>query len=236
MTPEHCYLDLLKKCLTRTLDAHGQARVEGRDWPQDAETMVGLLRLDNIQNLIENVIQSKIPGDLIETGVWRGGSTILMRAVLKIYGDTTRNVWVADSFEGLPKPNAQMYAADAEDKLWRESFLAVPLETVKNNFRKYNLLDNQVKFIKGFFSATLPNAPIEKLSLLRLDGDMYESTIVALESLYPKLSVGGYVIVDDYNAVPGCKSATEDYRAAHSIRSEMVKIDWTGMYWQKEAS
>lgn len=95
-------------------------------------------------------------------------------------------------------------------------------------------MDEHVKFLKGWFKDTLPNAPISKLSLLRLDGDMYESTMDAITVLYPKLSIGGYLIVDDWGAVAGCKKAIEDYRKENNITEPIIEIDWTGVYWRKE--
>lgn len=209
------------------------ARREGRDWPGEAETMVGLTRLDNIQYCIDEVIADEVPGDLIETGVWRGGTTIFMRAVLKACGSTERLVWVADSFEGLPPPDEGQYPLDRGDPHWTMEHLAVSLERVKENFARYGLLDEQVRFLPGWFRDTLPSAPIERLAVLRLDGDMYESTIVALRSLYPKVSPGGFVIVDDYGAVPGCRAAVEDFRAHEGVSGDLVTIDWTGVYWRK---
>ena len=211
------------------------AREEGADWPPEAETMVGLKRLDNVQECIVDVIRRGVPGDLIETGVWRGGCSIFMKAVLTAYGDTERNVWLADSFEGLPKPDPVNYPVDAGDEHWTlHNVLAVSLETVRDNFTKYGLLDNRVKFLKGWFKDTLPTAPIAKLALMRLDGDMYESTIQVLENLYPKLSPGGYVVVDDY-ALVGCKAAVDDFRTAQGILDPIQTVDWTGVYWQRSA-
>lgn len=207
-------------------------RQVGRSWPQSAETMIGLKRLDNIQTCIEQVVKEDIPGDLIETGVWRGGATIFMRAVLKSLGVTNRTVWVADSFEGLPKPE-KMHVADKKDINYAFGFLAIDLEQVKSNFKRYHMLDEQVKFLKGWFKDTLPEAPINKLSLLRLDGDMYGSTMVALEHLYPKLSKGGYIIIDDYGAVQGCKKAVEDYRKNNGIYEDIIQIDDYSVYWKK---
>ena len=155
-----------------------------------------------------------------------------MKAVLSVYGDKRRSIWLADSFEGLPKPNPKLYPADQNDSLWSQS-LAVSQGQVEANFRRYGLLDERVLFLKGFFSETLPSAPVRKLSLLRLDGDMYESTIVALENLYPKLSEGGYCIVDDYGWIPACKKATDDYRSKMDIQDPIQQIDWTGVYWRK---
>jgi O-methyltransferase len=174
------------------------------------------------------------PGDLIETGVWRGGSTIFMRAVLKAHGDRDRVVWVADSFQGLPKPDPS-HADDVEDKLWSQQSLSVPLAEVRDNFRRYGVLDEQVSFLPGWFSDTLPRAPIERLAVLRLDGDLYESTMTALRALYPKLSVGGYVIVDDYHAVRGCRRAVDDFRTEHGVEDELHEVDWTCVYWRRSS-
>jgi O-methyltransferase len=207
-------------------------RTDGHDAPVHAETMVGLRRLDNIEYCIRDVLDRKVPGDLLEAGAWRGGATIFMRAVLKTYGDNTRTVWVSDSFEGLPKADKR-YEFDVTHNTWRPGSMAVSLEEVKENFARYGLLDDRVKFLKGWFKDTLPTAPIKQLAILRVDGDLYESTTEALEIMYPKVSPGGWVIDDDYGAVPNAKKAVEDFRAKHGITAELKQIDWTGVYWQK---
>ena len=214
----------------------GNRRYEGRDWPLDAETMVGLARLDNLQSCIEQVLADDVPGDLMETGVWRGGSAIFMRGALHAYGDRHRRVWAADSFAGLPRPDEEQYPADADDGHWKAAYLAVGLDEVKANFARYGLLDERVQFVVGWFRDTLPTCPVEQLSVLRLDGDMYESTAVALRSLYPKLSVGGYAIVDDYGAVPACRQAVDDFRAEMDVREPLERIDWSGVFWRRETS
>ncbi|HEY7533899.1 MAG TPA: TylF/MycF family methyltransferase [Nitrospiraceae bacterium] len=211
-----------------------EKRSAGQDWPPPviAHTMIGIKRLDNLQSCIEQVIADDISGDLIETGVWKGGSTIFMRGVLKAYGVQDRRVWVADSFEGLPAPDLRQFPEDAGDTHYTFDSLRVPMERVKENFDAYGLLDSQVCFLKGWFKDTLPRAPIDRLSILRLDGDMYESTMVALQSLYPKLSIGGFLIVDDY-CIPTCAKAIHDYRYANQIAEEIVPIDGTGVYWRR---
>lgn len=219
--------------LVQVVPLGAATRAEGRDWPLTAETMIGLQRLDNLQYCIADVLRRRVPGDLIEAGAWRGGATIFMRAMLKVHNDNARNVWVADSFQGLPKPNPKLYPRDAGDTLWTSSQLAVPVEQVKQNFARYGLLDERVKFLVGWFSDTLPGAPIERLAVLRIDADMYQSTTEALRYLYPKLSVGGYVIIDDYGAIAACKNAVEDFRASQGITEELKHIDWTGVYWQR---
>ena len=207
-------------------------REEGKFWPAYAHTMTGLKRLDCIQECIETVLRNNIEGDFIETGVWRGGTCIFMRAALAAYGIEDRNVFVADSFEGLPKPDLDNFPQDKGDINYKFSDLAISQEQVADNFKKYGLLDDQVVFLKGWFKDTLPTAPIEKLAILRLDGDMYESTMDALNNLYPKLSKGGFCIIDDY-ALDMCAKAVDDFRSEHDIDSELHVIDWTGRYWVK---
>jgi O-methyltransferase len=204
-------------------------REEGKDWPKYAETMIGAQRLSNIQQCMETILWEGIPGDMIETGVWRGGAVIFMRAVLKAYSVTDRIVYAADSFEGLPPPS---YREDGGDGHHLHEELSVSLEEVKNNFDRYGMLDDQVQFLKGWFADTLPRAPIERLALLRLDGDMYGSTMDALQPLYDKVSPGGFVIVDDY-ALDGCRRAIGDFRKQRGITDEIVPINKASVFWRK---
>jgi O-methyltransferase len=210
-----------------------QAKIEGRTWPEFAHTMIGYARLDNIEACVRTALEEGVPGDLIETGVWRGGACIFMRAILAAYGVTDRTVWVADSFRGLPPPDLEKAPQDKGDNLHKHAALAVSLSQVQANFRSYGLLDDQVRFLEGWFRDTLPSAPVQRLAVARLDGDMYESTMDALESLYPKLSPGGFLIVDDYNDREPCKQAVQDYRKRHGIVEKIVDIDWSGAFWRR---
>jgi O-methyltransferase len=210
----------------------GTLREDGRDWPADAETMIGLRRLANIRACTETVLRDNVPGDLIETGSWRGGATIYMRAILKAHGVTNRKVWVADSFQGLPKPD-ERFPADAGDQHYTRDELAISEEQVRDNFRRYDLLDDQVVFLPGWFEDTLAPAAIDPIAVLRLDGDMYSSTMVALDALYARVSPGGFVIVDDYGAVPACAQAIGDFRDKHGITEPIEEIDWAGAFWRK---
>lgn len=205
----------------------------GRIWPPTrmAHTMIGRKRLDNLQYCIETVLRDGIAGDFIETGVWRGGATIFMRGCLKIFGDSSRQVWVADSFQGLPPPNPE-HAADAGDVHHTIPELAVSAEDVRRNFQRYGLLDERVRFLEGWFNQTLAKAPIHSLALIRLDGDMYGSTMDALTVLYPKLASGGFLIIDDYCLKP-CAQAIHDYRESHCIIDTIIDIDGTGAFWRK---
>ncbi len=192
-----------------------------------AHTLIGMERLNQLQQAVERILEENVPGDFIETGVLRGGACIFMRALLWAYQDTTRTVWVADSFAGFPEHNTGRGQADP-DAEW-----AAGLDEVKAIFARYQLLDEQVRFLPGWFCDTLPEAPIEQLALLRLDGDLYVSTRDALEALYPKVSSGGYVIVDDYYAFEECRLAVREYRKAHGIKAPIQRVDPVCVYWRK---
>ena len=218
--------------VTRTGGDAGR-RDNGNDWPPTAETMVGARRLADVRSAVETVLRDEIPGDLIETGVWRGGVTILMRGILDAWGDSDRRVWVADSFQGLPAPNPEVYPDDAGHDMSAVPTLQVDADQVRDNFARYGLLDDRVRFLEGWFADTLPAAPIDRLAVLRLDGDLYESTMDALVALYDRVSPGGFVIVDDYGAWEPCRKATDDFRAHRGITDPIVAVDWTGIHWRK---
>ncbi len=209
------------------------ARAEGRDWPPTAETMVGTARTSNVVDCCVEAVLDGVPGDFAETGVWRGGTTILMRGVLRALDDRDRRVWVADSFEGLPAPAPDAHPTDAAIDWSHVEVLKVGADEVRSNFARYGLLDDRVRFLEGWFADTLPGAPIEQLAVLRLDGDLYGSTMDALRALEPKVAPGGFVIVDDYGGWEPCRTAVEDYRAEHGITAEIHAVDWTGVWWRK---
>jgi len=212
-------------------DPIDEKTILGNFFPEKAHTMIGIKRLDNLQFCIEDVIKNDVEGELIETGAWRGGAAIFMRIILKTYGINNKIVYAADSFNGLPKPDPK-YPKDEGDNHYTNDYLRVSLEEVKQNFNKYGVLDDKVKFLKGWFSETLKNSPIKKLCILRLDGDMYASTWEVLENLYDKLSQNGYIIIDDYALLP-CKAAVDDFRKKRNITEPIQRIDWTGIYWKK---
>ena len=211
-------------------------RVSGLDWPSVAHSMIGNKRMSNLRSLLEDVIENNVEGDFIETGVWRGGAYIYAKAIIDSYGVTDRTVWVADSFAGLPEPDVKKYKLDKGDQHNKEAVLSVSRDQVEDNFRSYGQLDENVKFLEGWFKDTLPSAPIQKVAVLRLDGDMYESTMDALLSLYEKVTPNGYVIVDDYHAVEGCKKAVHDYLDANckNEKVEIKEIDGIGVFWKRQ--
>jgi hypothetical protein len=246
LSPRDLYLDLLLRAVANTIYGDPNQspwspktydrslRETGGDWPLIAHTMVGVKRLQNTRALCERAINENVPGDFIETGVWRGGASIMMRGVIAAYGDKSRTVICADSFAGLPKPSPGLYPKDMGDQHHTFDQLAISLEEVRSNFDAYGLLDSHVRFLKGFFKDTLPALDAsQRFAVIRLDGDMYESTIQALSELYDKVSPNGFVIIDDYGAVPACKSAVDDFRAERKIVEPLTQVDWTGVWWQK---
>lgn len=194
--------------------------------------MTGFLRLDNVRQLLQDVSENQIIGDYIETGVWRGGSSIFARGVLRALNQGHRKSYVCDSFKGLPPGDRDLDKRDKNWDNWR--YLEVSSEVVAGNFNSAGLLDSQVVFAKGFFNDTMPvlSPKIEALAIMRLDGDMYESTVDVLYPLYEKLSIGGYVIMDDWNGFPS-RTACLDFFKAHGISPEIVPIDTLSIYWKK---
>jgi O-methyltransferase len=201
--------------------------------PTMAHTMVGVDRLDNVRLLMQLALDEKIPGDFIETGVWRGGCCILMRGILAANEIRDRKVYVADSFAGVPPPRPDVFPADRDLRLDLSTELAVSLETVRENFRRYGLLDDQVVFVEGLFCQTLPVLDAGPFALVRLDGDLYESTYIALQCLYPNLSPGGFLIVDDYGVIEACRQAVDDYRMEHNIDAPINWVDRSGVWWRR---
>jgi O-methyltransferase len=250
-TARGLYLDLLKKSLSDTL--HGtepDAEAGGSRFMVDfmrhyvrgrAVTMLPRARLDHLQACVEDVIARGVPGDVLEAGVWRGGAAILMRGVLKAHGVQDRVVWAADSFEGLPEPDAERFPREAaafQGPVMRDALghLAASLEDVQANFTRYGLLDAQVRFLRGWFHETLPAAPVGPLAVLRVDGDFHDSTRAVLDALYGKLSVGGWLIADDYGEDEWtyCRQAVDGFRAERGITEPLVRVDRGCSCWRRE--
>lgn len=232
------YFNLLCGALTRMLFLTDPQQIEhrryGLDWPTDAETMVGERRLQNVFQLCQDTIMYNVPGDFMECGIWKGGCIIAMGAVIQKLGmGQFRRVWAADSFQGCPPPSPDKYPCDRCDRHHTFDFLTVKRADVEASLKRYGIRTD-VQFLEGWFKDTLPG-PVERLAVLRLDGDLYESTIQCLDALYDKVSPGGFVIIDDYGAVPGCKQAVTDFRVKRGLDDAsypLQPIDWTGVFWQ----
>jgi O-methyltransferase len=248
--PRSRYLDLLEKSLLDAIYGERGSEMRLRAFlqrlrhpyltrrgplvmPTRAHTAIGATRLRHLRRLVERTIEEAIPGDYIETGVWRGGACILVKGILAAYGVSDRKVYCADTFSGLPRPDAK-FPADRRDRLYAFSELAVSEETVRRNFSAYDLLDENVVFLKGLFEDTLPRLAHKAFALIRLDGDMYGSTMDALVNLYDRVSPSGFIVVDDYGALRNCAKAVHDFLDQRGLRVEIAPTDESCVWWQKK--
>jgi hypothetical protein len=218
--------------MSRELRGEGiRLRAAGMDWPLQGLTMVGLGRLDDLQACVESVVADDVGGDVIEAGAWRGGASLFARAALDALGDD-RTVWVADSFQGFPAAGG---GDPEEGRLSAFDFLAVPLDEVRESFRRLGC-ERGVEFVPGFFEDTLPRLSGRRWSIVRLDADTYGPTRLALQALYPGLSAGGYVVIDDYGSFPGCRRAVDEFRSENGITEPLEPIDFSGARWRREST
>lgn len=202
-----------------------------------AHTMIGLFRLANIERCAEQVIAEGIEGDFLEAGVCKGGAAIFMRALQVAHGVPERRTWVADSFQGVPSSEAPVdadYGLHLEES--RLPWLACAEEAVREHFRRYDLLDANVRFLPGWLADTLPSAPTGPLAILRVDVDLYSSTAQCLDLLYDRVSPGGFVIVDDYGYLTCCRDAVDDFRRRRGIEEPLRWVDGSGVFWRKGAA
>jgi O-methyltransferase len=216
--------------LVRKMPYASELRETGGDWPMFGYSMVGHRRLDNIESCLRSVVEDNVEGDFVECGVWRGGASMYAKAVLNSLRATDRSVWLADSFQGMP---ARKEADNDDFDISFYSYLAVSVDEVRGNFERFGLLDENVKFIKGWFSDTLRAAPIRKIAVLRVDGDYYASTMDVLDGLFDRVSNAGYVIIDDYGGWESCRRAVTDFCAKRRISPNIERIDSTGAFWRK---
>uniref|UniRef100_A0A7R9WMA8 Macrocin O-methyltransferase n=2 Tax=Craspedostauros australis TaxID=1486917 RepID=A0A7R9WMA8_9STRA len=235
---EMSVIPALGKRRSRVKPYNEKRRQQGNDWTYLGYTMTGTARLNNVRDLLMDVFKNNIPGDYIETGVWRGGSSIFARGVIEVFGQGHRHSYVCDSFQGLPPGDKNIHKGDTG---WDNTpYLEVSKEHVMGFFREVNLLNEEkVHFVKGFFKDSMPglSKQVGKFAVMRLDGDMYESTVDVLYTMYDKLSIGGYLIIDDWWATKNvpfpAKDACEDFFLVHGINPEIIPVDNMSIYWKK---
>jgi hypothetical protein len=224
-------------CLTRSFETNEHTNLCIVKWD-------GMERLTLVREIYKKIHAKEVEGDLVECGVWRGGQTILMRALLEAYEDTSRKVWVSDSFGGVPNAEQQKAHPDSQnvpekarkydEKNWgslvqqkdaagttaKRNILTVERQSVQDNFRRFGLYDDErIKWLPGWFNEALPHAAeqgLTKIAILRIDGDLYSSTMDVLVNLYQYVSSGGYLIFDDYNLAPS-KQAIHDFFDKHGL-------------------
>lgn len=200
----------------------------------DPFTMVSPSALENVRTATETVLREGVPGDLIETGVWRGGLCIMMKAVLMAAG-SSRRVFVCDSFQGLPEVSE---GVDAPLQLHDRPLLAISVDKVRENFSRFGLLDENVRFVEGWFADTMPKLrdEIDQIAVLRLDGDYYTSTREVIDPLYDKVAPGGFIIVDDYGIYDQARDAIHDFWSDRGLSPDLIQVDASCHYWRKPKS
>ena len=207
------------------------AREDGRAWPPPGETLLGRARLDHLAACVRTVLDDGVSGDVVECGVWRGGSAIMLRAALSAHGGDARTLWLADTFAGDPDPDPATFPDDAV-AIGAARVAGVPRAGVEAAFERFGLGTSGLRFVEGPFRATLPAVPVRQIALLHLDAALYEPTFVALEALYGRLAPGGFVVVDDYGVAEPCRRAVDEFRADHAVADPLEQVDWTAVSWR----
>lgn len=196
-------------------------------------TMVKSRNLVNLYSLIERVNAMNLDGDIVECGVWNGGSAALMGFADR-YGKNGRNraIWLFDSFAGLPRPGPNDGAA--ENQHYFEGFNKGSTQQVERVFGNLGVPINHVRIQPGWFNSTLKRADLEQIVVLHIDADWYDSVMSVLDAFYEKVVPGGFVVLDDYGYWEGCTRALNDFIAQNNLeRVELKQADSTGVYFQK---
>lgn len=197
-------------------------------------TMTSTERLVTAMRAVDYIVQHRIPGDIVECGVWRGGSSMAMALTLAGRGDTSRNLYLYDTFEGMTAPGGDdldLEGGTAEEVMARDpvNFKCVAsFEDVKRNIRSTGYPASRIHMVKGPVEDTIPGTIPPAVAILRLDTDWYESTRHEMQHLYPLLTVSGIIIIDDYGHWKGARKAVDEYVAGHGVRLFLSRIDYTG--------
>jgi len=182
---------------------------------------------------IEYIVKNKIPGDIVECGVWAGGSMLLAALSLIHFGDTSRKIYLYDTFAGMPRPDDVDRRWDGIPALptWQDHVASLgawgfggTLDMVRNVLKFSQYPDDKLIFVQGMVEDTIPGTMPEKISMLRLDTDFYKSTLHELVHLYPALSKNGILIIDDYGTYQGARKATDEYMAQKNLKLFLNRV------------
>lgn len=200
-------------------------------------TLTSLERMHGLYKAVEQVIADRVPGDFVECGVWKGGSAMVAALSFLHFGDTTRKFWLYDTYEGMADPGEHDIQYDnltatqrlekdgILDRGWRAVANAGEVE-VRTNLASTHYPMDKCQLVRGLVEETLPHTKPTQISILRLDTDWYESTKVEMEELYPLLSPGGILILDDYGHWKGSRKAVDEYFAAKNIQMYLARLDY----------
>jgi O-methyltransferase len=199
-------------------------------------TMTSPERMYCLYKAVEHVSAAAIPGDVVECGVWRGGSSMLAASILEELGDRTRHSWLFDTFEGMSPPTSDdiAFSGEAAEGRWEQDqaedhneWCYAPLEDVQQNLRSTGRDENLLHFVKGKVEDTIPQHSPDQIALLRLDTDWYESTYHELIHLFPRIAPGGVLIIDDYGHWAGARKAVDQYLDERDIKLLLNRVDYT---------
>src|SRR5262249_25963866 len=188
---------------------------------------IGRRRLDHLEECLDVIRTESVAGDLVECNTGRGGAGIFSRGFLAAHEVPDRLVWVADEFRASPAPAKEALRAD--DTM---ADMQADLNLVRDAFQRFDLFDERVRFLLGPLEATLPESGIDSVALLRLGDGIGASAGDVLEAMYAKVSIGGYVVLDEY-ADPACAQAVQNFRAHHGIDAPLEAVDWSAVAWRK---
>jgi O-methyltransferase len=219
-----------KKALPSDYDDEAKEIVRAvRPW-----TMTGADKVYALIQAVRYVTRHQIPGDVVECGVWRGGSMQAAARTLLSVGDTTRELYLFDTFEGMPPPGERdIRRSDdrsAEELMAEEArerslvWAVATLEDVQDGFAQIPYPSERIHFVKGRVEETIPSEAPERISILRLDTDWYDSTRHELEHLYPRLSPGGVLLLDDYGYWEGAREAVDEFLEQTGERLLLVRM------------
>lgn len=253
-------LRLVKRGLKSVAKRLGRTSAQREEFPPDFDaaaielyrfvqpyTMTSKERIFTLQQSVQYIARHGIPGDIVECGVWKGGSMMAIARTLQQQGDRQRHLHLFDTFEGMAEPTSldtSLFGEAASDVRQRETknlgpnarWVYSPLEEVKQNLSQTGYDLQRLSFIKGKVEDTLPAHAPSQIALLRLDTDWYESTYHELVHLYPRLSVGGVLIIDDYGHWAGARKAVDQYFAEHRVQVLLQRVDYTARMGVKLAA
>jgi O-methyltransferase len=201
-------------------------------------TRTSIERMYALYQATRYLVRARVPGAVVECGVWRGGSAMIAAMTLAASDDARRDLWLYDTYEGMSAPSAHDHdwrgiaaaellekgAANKETSVWCYS----SIDEVRANMARTGYAAERLRFVKGKVEDTLPGQAPEQIALLRLDTDFYDSTLHELTHLYPRLAPGGVLIIDDYGHWAGARKAVDQYFAALAKPVLLQRIDYTG--------
>ena len=200
-------------------------------------TLTSMERCYSLYKAIQYITKGDILGDIVECGVWRGGSAMLAALTLIKSQQTHRKIYLYDTYEGMPEPTDKDIDIHGVPYrlLWKKEkeFLSVSLDEVKKNIFSTGYPKENIIFVKGMVQDTIPNTVPKQIALLRLDTDLYESTYHELFHLYPKTTSQGVIIIDDYGHFQGSQEATEKYLSQNPQKVLLHRIDYSCRVWIK---